>query len=107
VTKKTILAACCVLGLTTAAAIPPQAHAQALTPITISYQPTNYWALPFYVASKKGWWKEVGLDPKFVLFPAGVPQVAAAAAGVARRRGEVKRNPRLRPGAAGGNMLPA
>ncbi len=80
-TKRTILAACCVLGLTTAAAVPPQAHAQALTPITISYQPTNYWALPFYVATKKGWWKEVGLDPKFVLFPAGVPQMAAAPSG--------------------------
>lgn len=80
-TRKSILAACCMVGLASAAAIPPQAHAQALTPITISYQPTNYWALPFYVATKKGWWKEVGLDPKFVLFPAGVPQVAAAAAG--------------------------
>jgi len=68
------------LGLPTAVAISP-AHAQQPTPITISYQPTNYWALPFYVATKKGWWKEVGLDPKFVLFPAGIPQVASAAAG--------------------------
>lgn len=79
--RKSILAVCCILGLASATAIPPQANAQALTPITISYQPTNYWALPFYVATKKGWWKEVGLDPKFVMFPAGVPQMAAAAAG--------------------------
>jgi len=69
------------VGLASTAAIPLQAHAQALTPITISYQPTNYWALPFYVATKKGWWKDVGLEPKYVMFPAGVPQVAAAAAG--------------------------
>ena len=78
--RQSILTACCILGLSTAFAIAP-AHAQQLTPITISYQPTNYWALPFYVATKKGWWKEVGLDPKFVLFPAGIPQVASAAAG--------------------------
>ncbi|MDA8051167.1 MAG: ABC transporter substrate-binding protein [Rhodospirillales bacterium] len=55
--------------------------AGAQTPIKISYQPTNYWALPFYVATKMNWWAKVGLKPSFVLFPAGVPQMAAAAAG--------------------------
>ncbi len=80
-TRTSILGACCLAWLAGTTGLPQPADAQALTPITISYQPTNYWALPFYVASKKGWWKEVGLDPKFVLFPAGVPQVAAAAAG--------------------------
>jgi ABC-type nitrate/sulfonate/bicarbonate transport system substrate-binding protein len=79
--KKSTIAACSLLALATAAALPVTAQAQKLTPITISYQPTNYWALPFYVATKKGWWKEVGLDPKFVLFPAGMPQMASAAAG--------------------------
>ena len=80
--KQSILATCCIVGLSTALVTPLPVHAQQqLTPITISYQPTNYWALPFYVASKKGWWKDVGLDPKFVLFPAGIPQVASAAAG--------------------------
>ena len=34
--------------------------AQALTPIKISYQPSLYWAMPFHVATEKGWWKEVG-----------------------------------------------
>lgn len=49
--------------------------------INVSYQPTNYWALPFYLASEKGWWQKVGLDPSFSKFPAGAPQVAAAASG--------------------------
>ena len=79
--KKLTVAACSLLALATASGLSAPAQAQNLTPITISYQPTNYWALPFYVATKKGWWKEVGLDPKFVMFPAGMPQMAAAAAG--------------------------
>jgi ABC-type nitrate/sulfonate/bicarbonate transport system substrate-binding protein len=56
------------------------ASAQALTPIKISYQPALYWAMPFHVATEKGWWKEVGLAPEFSTFPAGVPQIAASAA---------------------------
>jgi NitT/TauT family transport system substrate-binding protein len=55
------------------------AHAQpALTEIKVSYQPALYWALPFYVATEKNWWAEVGLKPVFSIFPAGVPQIAAA-----------------------------
>jgi ABC-type nitrate/sulfonate/bicarbonate transport system substrate-binding protein len=54
--------------------------AQTLTPIKVSLQPSLYWALPFHVATEKGWWKEVGLAPEFSSFPAGVPQIAAAAA---------------------------
>ena len=30
------------------------------TPIKVSYQPALYWALPFHIATEKGWWKEVG-----------------------------------------------
>jgi NitT/TauT family transport system substrate-binding protein len=51
----------------------------ALTEIKVSYQPALYWALPFFVASEKNWWAEVGLKPVFSTFPAGVPQIAAAA----------------------------
>jgi ABC-type nitrate/sulfonate/bicarbonate transport system substrate-binding protein len=47
--------------------------------IKVSYQPALYWAMPFYVASEKGWWAEVGLKPVFSTFPAGVPQIAASA----------------------------
>ena len=54
-------------------------HAQpALAEIKVSYQPALYWALPFYVATEKNWWAEVGLKPVFSTFPAGVPQIAAA-----------------------------
>jgi NitT/TauT family transport system substrate-binding protein len=52
---------------------------QSLTEIKVSYQPALYWALPFFVATEKNWWAEVGLKPVFSTFPAGVPQIAAAA----------------------------
>jgi len=52
---------------------------QPLAEIKVSYQPALYWALPFFVASEKNWWAEVGLKPVFSTFPAGVPQIAAAA----------------------------
>jgi NitT/TauT family transport system substrate-binding protein len=55
------------------------AQAQPLTEIKVSYQPALYWALPFHIATEKGWWAEVGLKPVFSTFPAGVPQIAAAA----------------------------
>src|SRR5690348_13620549 len=53
---------------------------QAQTKIGVSYQPALYWALPYYIATEKGWWKDVGLDPNFSVFPAGVPQMAASQA---------------------------
>jgi NitT/TauT family transport system substrate-binding protein len=56
------------------------AQAQQLEEIKVSYQPALYWALPFYAAAEKGWWTELGLKPTFSTFPAGVPQIAAAAA---------------------------
>ena len=56
------------------------AGAQQLTEIKVSYQPALYWSLPFYVASEKGWWAELGLKPTYSIFPAGVPQIAASAA---------------------------
>lgn len=67
-------AAAVVLAL--GSALPAMAQAK----IKISYQPSLYWALPFFVASEKGWWKEAGLEPEFSTFPAGAPQVAAAQA---------------------------
>src|SRR5437763_6678328 len=56
------------------------AGAQQTTPIGVSYQPALYWSLPYYIASAKGWWKEVGLEHQFSTFPSGAPQMAAAAA---------------------------
>ena len=54
--------------------------AVAQTEIKVSYQPALYWSLPYYIASEKGWWAELGLKPTFSTFPAGVPQIAASAA---------------------------
>ena len=70
---RSLALAAAVFTVTGAAAQP------ALTEIKVSYQPALYWALPFYVASEKGWWAEVGLKPTFSIFPAGVPQIAASA----------------------------
>lgn len=58
---------------------PLGSQAKPLTEIKVSYQPAVYWALPFYIATQKGWWAELGLKPKFSVFPAGVPQMAASA----------------------------
>lgn len=58
----------------------PPAVAQAPVPIKVSYQPSLYWAVPFFIAAEKGWWREVGLAPEFSTFAAGAPQVAALAA---------------------------
>lgn len=61
------------------AALPFAARAQAPQTIKVSYQPALYWALPFHIATEKGWWGELGLKPEFSTFPAGVPQIAASA----------------------------
>lgn len=57
--------------------------AQAAEPvhINVSYQPTNYWALPYYLATKNNWWADVGLAVSYSTFPAGMPQIASSAAG--------------------------
>ena len=52
------------LGMSLVFGMSSVAQAQALTPIKISYQPSLYWALPFHIATEKGWWKEVGLAPE-------------------------------------------
>ena len=56
------------LALALAAGGAAQAQ-QPLTEIKVSYQPALYWALPFFVATEKGWWAEVGLKPVFSHLP--------------------------------------
>ncbi len=75
---KTLILAGTILA---AAAALPQAPARAADKVGVSYQPALYWALPFYIADKKGWWGEIGLDPSYSTFPSGAPQMAAAASG--------------------------
>jgi ABC-type nitrate/sulfonate/bicarbonate transport system substrate-binding protein len=72
-------AAGAIVGAALTCAVATPAAAQQLTEIKVSYQPALYWALPFHIATEKGWWAEVGLKPVFSTFPAGVPQIAAAA----------------------------
>jgi NitT/TauT family transport system substrate-binding protein len=61
------------------ACLPLVSAAQAPKEIKVSYQPALYWALPFFIATEKNWWGELGLKPTFSTFPAGVPQIAASA----------------------------
>jgi NitT/TauT family transport system substrate-binding protein len=75
--RRTLLAATAAILL---AAQPAPVTAQAPAPIKVSYQPSLYWAVPFFIASEKGWWRELGLAPEFSTFAAGAPQVAALAA---------------------------
>src|SRR6476620_281815 len=48
---KLLSAALAIIGVTGGAPAP----AAAQTPINISYQPSLYWALPYYIATQKGW----------------------------------------------------
>jgi ABC-type nitrate/sulfonate/bicarbonate transport system substrate-binding protein len=69
--------------LTSVAIIAGAATASAQTApikINVSMQPALYSMLPLFIATEKGWWKEAGLEPTFSSFPAGPPQIAAAAA---------------------------
>lgn len=68
-----------VFGVLAMSAVMPVRAQSNLTEIKVSYQPALYWSLPFYVATEKNWWAELGLKPSFSTFPAGVPQIAASA----------------------------
>jgi ABC-type nitrate/sulfonate/bicarbonate transport system substrate-binding protein len=51
------------------------AHGAAQTPIRISLQPGLWSMLPVHVAVANGYWKEAGLSPQLVSYPAGLPQI--------------------------------
>lgn len=53
------------------------ASAQALEELRISSQPALMSSVPFFLASERNWWKDVGLKVTVINFPAGAPQIAA------------------------------
>lgn len=57
------------------------AEAQQLTRLNISMQPALYSMVPLHLATEQGWWRQMAIEPNFSSFPAGPPQIAAAAAG--------------------------
>ncbi len=67
-----------VLILSTGSA--PAQDAGAQDAVVVSHPPGAAAALPLFVASERGWWREAGLAPRFVPYAAGAAQVAAAAA---------------------------
>ncbi|MEI6158665.1 MAG: ABC transporter substrate-binding protein [Roseococcus sp.] len=64
-----------------AASLTAPAQAQQTTRLNISMQPALYSMLPLHLATEQGWWRQMGIEPNFSSFPAGPPQIAAAAAG--------------------------
>jgi ABC-type nitrate/sulfonate/bicarbonate transport system substrate-binding protein len=68
-----------VMAVSSALIMAPAQAETKLTEIKVSYQPALYWSLPFFLATEKNWWAELGLKPTFSTFPAGVPQIAASA----------------------------
>jgi ABC-type nitrate/sulfonate/bicarbonate transport system substrate-binding protein len=55
------------------------AQSSAQTPIRVSIQPGAFSMLPLKVASSNGYWTAMGLQPSFVSYAAGVPQIKANA----------------------------
>jgi len=76
--RRTLLAATFAAAALTA---PVTAGAQQLTRLNISMQPALYSMVPLHLATEQGWWRQMGIEPNFSSFPAGPPQIAAAAAG--------------------------
>ncbi len=74
--RRTVLAA-----TLAAASLATPAAAQQTTRLNISMQPALYSMLPLHLATEQGWWRQMGIEPNFSSFPAGPPQIAAAAAG--------------------------
>jgi len=71
------------LAVSTLMFTPIHAQMQATTdlfPIRIAQQPQR-WALAWYVANEKGWFKEMGLVPEFSTFSSGAVAIAAGASG--------------------------
>ncbi len=73
--KRTLTAAAALLAMAGTAIAQ-----QAPTKINISVQPALYSLFPIFLGTEKGWFKQIGLEPTFSSFPAGAPQIAAAAA---------------------------
>lgn len=69
-----------------AATMVTQAMAQAtpstagMTTIRVAQQPQR-WGLEWYIATEKGWWKEVGLNPVMSIFSSGAVEIGAGASG--------------------------
>jgi ABC-type nitrate/sulfonate/bicarbonate transport system substrate-binding protein len=75
-----MLAASLVLVLGATSPIVAQDVTGQAFPLRVSQQP-HRWALAWYLAREKGWWKALGVDATMSMFSSGAPQVAAGASG--------------------------
>jgi len=71
---------CVAFSMATPSNAQTSASEGALTTIRIAQQPQR-WALEWYIATEKGWWKEVGLKPEFSTFASGAVEIGAGASG--------------------------
>lgn len=53
------------LLLLTLGLLTPQEAAADKTPVVISHQGPNYWALPIHIATVRGYWEQLMLEPTF------------------------------------------
>ncbi len=75
-----LFAAFAFLVLMAGAFTPSARAADAPVAIRVAQQPQR-WALEWYIASQKDWWKQIGLEPTMSTFASGAPEVAAGASG--------------------------
>ena len=74
------LAVIAISMLAVGAAAAPAVAADEPVAIRVAQQPQR-WALEWYIASQKNWWKQIGLEPTMSNFASGAPEVAAGASG--------------------------
>jgi ABC-type nitrate/sulfonate/bicarbonate transport system substrate-binding protein len=66
--------------LSAGAAAGPALAADAPVALRVAQQPQR-WALEWYIATQKNWWKQIGLEPTTSIFASGAPEIAAGASG--------------------------
>lgn len=74
-----IVAALLIAMLAAASPTADQGTEQAF-PLRVAQQP-HRWALAWYLAREKGWWKALGIDATMSMFASGAPEIAAGASG--------------------------
>ena len=70
----------CIAAIVAIGMLSTAAAADEMTSVRVAQQPQR-WALEWYIATKKGWWKEIGLNPTMNTFASGAPEIAAGASG--------------------------
>lgn len=79
-TAMKVLSRSCIAAIAAIGIVSSANAAGETTSVRVGQQPQR-WALEWYIAAKKGWWKEIGLNPTMSTFSSGAPEIAAGASG--------------------------